>query len=194
MSRRARRQSASRMRKSKPLAMVLIGAGLVILGFTGLLLFTRSDSTAAEERSAIPLRVDFPAPELALHDLQGKAVSLTDYRGQVVLVNNWAIWCPPCKAEMPTLQAYFEDYRQQGFTIVAIESGDPARQVAEFAESYNLTFDIWLDPTQQALLAFRNPGLPSSYVVDREGKVRLAWTGAISRKMLEQYVTPLLEE
>lgn len=193
MSRRTRRQSA-RTEKSKPLALVLIGAGLVILGFTGLLLFTRSASTAAEERSAIPISVEFPAPELALHDLQGKPVSLADYRGQVVLVNNWAIWCPPCKAEMPTLQAYFEDYRQQGFTIVAIESGDPARQVAEFVESYNLTFDIWLDPTQQALLVFRNPGLPSSYVVDRDGKVRLAWTGAISRKMLEQYVTPLLEE
>ncbi len=193
MGRRSRQQPAIKG-NSNALALFLIGAGLVISGLAALLYLSRPASSAADERSAIPIRVEFPAPELALRDLQGRPVSLADYRGQVVLVNNWAVWCPPCKAEMPVLQAYFEDYRHRGFTIVAIESGDPASEVAKFVESYDLTFDVWPDPAQKAVVAFQNPGLPSSYVIDRDGIVRLAWTGAISRKMLDQHVTPLVEE
>ncbi len=140
MGRRSRQQPAIKG-NSNALALFLIGAGLVISGLAALLYLSRPASSAADERSAIPIRVEFPAPELALRDLQGRPVSLADYRGQVVLVNNWAVWCPPCKAEMPVLQAYFEDYRHRGFTIVAIESGDPASEVAKFVESYDLTFD-----------------------------------------------------
>ena len=64
----------------------------------------------------------------------------------------------------------------------------------QFVKDYGLTFPVWPDLAQKATVAFRNPGLPSSYVIDRQGVVRLAWTGAISRGMLDKYVTPLLEE
>jgi peroxiredoxin len=66
--------------------------------------------------------------------------------------------------------------------------------VQEFIETYGLTFAVWLDPQEKAMQAFRNDYLPSSYVLDKTGAVRLTWTGAISREMLEKYVTPLLEE
>jgi len=112
----------------------------------------------------------------------------------VLLVNHWATWCPPCKAEMPTLQAYYEKHGDQGFTIIAIDAGEPATEVEKFVKSHTLTFPVWLDPTQVATVVFRNPGLPSSYVIDRKGNVRLAWAGAISQKTLEKYVTPLVEE
>ncbi|OGO41331.1 MAG: hypothetical protein A2W36_04615 [Chloroflexi bacterium RBG_16_58_14] len=174
--------------------MVLIGAGLLVLGVVALVALPRPDILASDELSAIPVEVDYPAPELNLNDLQGNPVSLADHLGQVVLVNNWATWCPPCKAEMPALQAYYRDYREQGFTIIAIDAGETKEDVDAFVISYNLTFPVWLDPTQVATVVFRNPGLPSSYVIDREGGVRLAWTGAISHKMLEKYVTPLVEE
>jgi peroxiredoxin len=95
---------------------------------------------------------------------------------------------------MPTLQAFFEDHQSQSFTIVAIEAGEQPAEVAAFAQQYGLTFHVWPDPNQKALDAFRNLSLPSSYVIDRTGQVRLAWTGAIERDMLEKYVTPLLEE
>ena len=178
------------------LAMALIGAGLLALGVGALLILPKPDISAGVEDSisAVPAEVYYPAPALALIDLQGAPVSLEDYRGTVVLVNNWATWCPPCKEEMPTLQAYFEDHRQQGFTIVAIEAGEPVDEVQVFVDDYGLTFPVWPDPTLQATAAFRNPGLPSSYVIDRQGNVRLAWAGAINRQMLEKHVTPLLEE
>jgi len=95
---------------------------------------------------------------------------------------------------MPTLQAYFSEHRDEGFVLLAVEAGDPVPEVTEFVESYQLTFPILLDPSNLALRAFRNDSLPSSYVIDRQGTVRLAWTGPISLEMLERYVTPLVEE
>ena len=196
-SRRSHRKS------SPPYAAIFVGAGLLILGVVAVLLLARPEqaasstasnsSSSANEMSVVPVSVNFAAPELSLSDLKGTQ-SLTDYKGQVVLVNNWATWCPPCKAEMPTLLAYYEEHKDEGFSLIAIEAGEPAEEVAEFVADYGLTFPVWLDPQNKALIAFQNQGLPNSYVIDREGTVCLAWTGAISKSMLEKYVTPLLED
>jgi peroxiredoxin len=140
----------------------------------------------------VPVSVDFVAPELSLENINGHTESLADYRDRVELVNNWATWCPPCKAEMPTLAAYYNEHQSEGFTIIAIEAGDPLDAVAPFVQSYNLEFPIWLDPNGAALRAFGNGTLPNSYVINRSGTVRLAWTGEINKAMLEKYVTPLL--
>jgi peroxiredoxin len=188
-----------RQLREKPqiLALALIGAGLLVFGVIALVVLPKPAATTGNTpslSSAIPARVDFAAPSLSLTDLQGQSVSLADYLGQVVLVNNWATWCPPCKQEMPTLKAYFEGHRRQKFTVLAIEAGEPASEVANFVRTYGLTFPVWPDPAQKAMDAFHNDALPSSYVIDRSGRVRLAWTGAISREVLEKYITPLLEE
>jgi peroxiredoxin len=177
-------------------ALGLMGAGLLVFGILAIFLLPKTGTAnqPAEQPSSIPVAVDYAAPQLDLKDLQGQAVSLADYLGQVVLVNNWATWCPPCKAEMPTLQAFYEDHRQQNFTVIGIEAGEPTPDVAQFVKDHGLTFPVWPDVGQKSILAFRNQNLPNSYVIDRTGKVRLAWTGAISRQMLEDYVTPLLEE
>ena len=182
--------------RSKVIALALIGAGLLLLGVVALVALPKSGATAesAQERSAIPMEVSFPAPVLYLTDLEGNPVSLQELHGTVVLVNNWATWCPPCKAEMPTLQAFFEDHREKGFTIVAIDAGDPVAEIVKFVQDYGLTFPVWPDIRMKSIAAFRNQGLPSSYVIDRDGTVRLAWAGAVSRDMLEKYVTPLLKE
>ncbi len=187
-------QKRGRGENARVIALFLVGAGLLALGVAAFFMLPKQDANASDKRSAIPVPVEFPAPELELTDLEGNVVSLADYHGQVVLVNNWATWCPPCKAEMPTLQAFYEDHNEKGFTIIAIDAGDPVADVAQFVKDYGLSFPVWADLTQKATVAFRNPGLPSSYLIDRQGVVRLAWTGAISRGMLDQYVTPLLDD
>ena len=132
---------------------------------------------------------------MTLTDTRGETHSLTDYRGQVVLVNLWATWCPPCKAEMPVLQSFYDQYKGKGFTIIAINDGDPAADVAQFEKDYQLTFPIWLDPEYYATeQAFKTLNLPSSFVIDRDGIVRLMWVGEINRMMLDQYVIPIIEE
>ena len=118
---------------------------------------------------------------------------MTDYYGKVVLVNNWATWCPPCKAEMPSLQKFYEAHSGEGFMIVAVNAGDDRAPVEQFVKEYGLTFRVWLDPDGAALDAFRNANLPSSYVVDRTGIIRYAWTGEISYEMLEKYITPVIQ-
>lgn len=173
---------------------IVIGAGLILLGLAVGIMLLNQPAPTEQRAGVIPAPVNFPAPELALTRLDGHAESLADYLGQVVLVNNWATWCPPCKAEMPDLQAFYSDHQDEGFTIVAISAADAEADVRVFAQQLGLTFPIWLDPENRALEAFRNQSLPSSYVIDRNGVVRLAWTGGITRDTLEQHITPLLEE
>jgi len=176
---------------------MLIGAGLILLGVAAFLLLPANVPQSATSAGAltVPAVVQYPAPELSLNDLQGNPVSLADQRGQVVLVNLWATWCPPCKAEMPTLQAYYDEHREDGFVIVGINDGDPAADVVEFVREYKLTFPVWLDPAYIATeKAFQTMGLPSSFVIDRQGTVRLRWVGEIGAKMLDQYVTPIITE
>jgi peroxiredoxin len=192
-----RRKAGGGRSPSIILAMVMLGSGLILLGVVAFLILPRGAAAPAgstASQSTVPVRTEFPAPELKLQDIQGIPVSLEDLRGQFVLVNNWATWCPPCRKEMPDLEAYYRRHRDKDFTLVAIDAGDPAHEVISFVEEYGLTFSVWLDPKQEALRAFRNSGLPNSYVIDREGVVRLAWSGAISLDMLEKHVTPLLEE
>jgi cytochrome c biogenesis protein CcmG, thiol:disulfide interchange protein DsbE len=142
----------------------------------------------------VPMAVNYPAPQLALQNINGRSESLADFRQNVLLVNNWATWCPPCKAEMPTLEEYYEAHSVQNFMLIAIEAGDAQDAVSQFARSHDLKFRVWLDPDNASLAVFRNENLPNSYVIDKTGTVRYAWTGAISRAVLEKYVTPLMTE
>ena len=179
------------MRKATPL--LLLGLGLILIAAS--VYFIVQDTPDQSELSAVPARVNFASPELTLSDIDGVTHSLADYRGQVVLVNLWATWCPPCKAEMPTLQTFHDKYLDKGFTVIAINDGDPTPDVLQFVDDYELTFPVWLDPNYTATEdAFKTMNLPSSFIIDRKGTVRLSWVGEISNKMLEKYVTPILKE
>jgi peroxiredoxin len=186
-------------RQRKLLSLIILGAGLVFIGLAAFFTLPEPDQITdggpGIPSSTIPVEVGYSAPSLTLADLNGRQHSLKDYRGQVVLVNLWATWCPPCKAEMPTLQAYYEDYQAHGFVTIAVNDGDPAEDVAAFVGSYGLTFPVWLDPTYEATeRAFETLNLPSSFVIDREGVIRLRWVGEIDRDTLEKYVTPMILE
>jgi thiol-disulfide isomerase/thioredoxin len=132
--------------------------------------------------------VNYAAPDLALEDLAGNKVSLGDYRGSVVMVTLWATWCPPCKEEMPTLEAFYKKHKGDGFVLIAIDQEETHDVVAPFVEQNGLTFPIWLDLAYLAERKFNASGLPSSYVLDREGRVRLMWVGAISEEKLDEFV------
>lgn len=184
-----------RRKRGKQTPYLPVLAGLFFIGIAIVILaFGDAKDTPAGQETFSSLSVSYPAPELSLEHLDGRMESLADYRGEVILVNNWATWCPPCKAEMPVLEAYYEDHADQGFTIIAVEAGDPKDTVAQFVDAYGLQFEIWLDPRGASVRAFGNGSLPNSYVIDRSGTVRYAWTGEVNRQMLEKYVTPLLIE
>jgi len=182
-----------RNQKKTPIWPFLAGIGLLIVALM-LMPSDKGAPAATEGLSSVPAEVNYPAPELALDNLNGGTEALADYRDKVTLVNNWATWCPPCKAELPTLVAYYEAHAEEGFVIIGIEAGEPANEVKTFANQFQISYPVWLDPKGLSGRAFNNQNLPNSYVIDRSGMVRLAWTGQISREMLEKYVTPLLAE
>jgi len=174
--------------KTNLLPLILAGLGIIALIAVGLILST-NQGEVIESIDALtfpPIKVNQPAPELTLFDLDGNEVSLKDFRGEVILVNNWATWCPPCREEMPEFEAYYDKYKDQGFQVVAIEAGEPEAEVRGFVEG--------LDPENKSLLTFQQNSLPNSFVIDRKGNLRLAWLGAINGATLEKYVTPLLKE
>jgi len=182
--------------KTNLLPLILAGLGIITLIAVGLIL-SSNQGEAVENIDALtfpPVEVNQPAPELTLFDLDGNEVSLTDFQGEVILVNNWATWCPPCREEMPEFKAYYDKYKDQGFQVVAIEAGEPEAEVRNFVEQAGLDFVILLDPENKSLITFQHNSLPNSFVIDRKGNLRLAWLGAINGPTLEKYVTPLLKE
>ena len=184
------------IQKTNYLPIILAIIGLIVLVAVCLIL-RPNPGEANEDLFGLafpPNEVNQPAPELTLFDLDGEEVSLTDFMGEVILVNNWATWCPPCRQEMPEFQDYFENHQDQGFQVVAVEAGQPEKEVRTFVEQLELDFVILLDPENKSLVTFQNSSLPNSFVIDRKGNLRLAWLGAINEATLEQYVTPLLEE
>ena len=131
--------------------MVIFGSGLILLGLAAFMTWPRTETEpeapASNSVSSVPVEVNYAAPELELSALGGTQQSLADYLGSVVLVNLWATWCPPCKAEMPTLEAYYNDHQADGFVTIAVNDGDPEDAVETFANNYGLSFPIeCLDP------------------------------------------------
>jgi len=191
----AKSKKKYRRKQKQQFPVLPIAIGLLLIGFALLTLKPSTvENNTGTANSVVPIKVSYGAPELSLQNIQGETEQLTDYLGQVVLVNNWATWCPPCKAEMPTLVAFHNEHNADGFSVIAVEAGEPLETVSPFVKSFEMTFPVWLDPNGDALRAFGNGTLPNSYVIDRTGNVRYAWTGEISKAMLEKYVTPLIAE
>ena len=120
------------------------------------------------------------APALERPDLAGDFHRLEDYRGEVVLINFWASWCPPCVHEMPSMQLLEDELREEGFRILAVNLGEDEDTIRRFIEEEVQTeFTILLDPEQDSLDDWRAMAYPTSYVVDREGRLRYYLFGAI---------------
>jgi peroxiredoxin len=110
------------------------------------------------------------AADFTLADLQGKRWHLQDLRGKVMLVNFWATWCPPCRKEMPDLQALYDKFKDQGFVVLAISDEDMAK-VSPFIAERKIGYPILLDPGRKANEAYIVEGIPKSFVYDRGGKL-----------------------
>jgi peroxiredoxin len=108
--------------------------------------------------------------DFTLTDLGGNSWTLKQLRGKVVLVNFWATWCPPCRKEMPDLQALYNRFKDQGFVILAI-SDEEAEKVKPFLAERNITYPVMLDPGRKVNDLFEVVGIPKSFVYDRSGKL-----------------------
>lgn len=123
-----------------------------------------------------------PAPEFHANLLaDGARVSLSQYRGQVVLLNIWATWCAPCEAEMPAIQRLYQELGPEGLRVLAVSVDVEAgpSEVKRWATDRRLTFDILHDPSRKIESLYRTIGVPESFVIDREGRVVKRVTGYV---------------
>lgn len=162
---------------------VLVALSLLVLGAGIWQLQASQGQTIAEPKPTSDVAPRSIAPDFALQTADGQTVRLRDLRGKVVLLNFWATWCPPCKAEMPDLDALHREYgASQGFVVLGVNMEEGAEAVAAFAAERKITFPLLLDSDGQVsgrLFAVRS--LPTSLIIDREGFIRDAWTGQISK-------------
>lgn len=131
------------------------------------------------------------APDFTLPDLNGKQISLSDYKGKVVLLNFWATWCPPCRLEMPTIEKAYQKYKTKGFEVLAVSvDAGPKSAIQHFLQELDLSFQVLLDPDMETLRTFRSSALPTTVVIDRRGNIRWRelgyrdWTDPESMKLI----------
>jgi thiol-disulfide isomerase/thioredoxin len=185
----ARRGKESKRRRNTLLiGFLMIGGGILILA--SMVLYSITNSSAGN-----PTRVKIGAPlgNFTLTDLTGKSVHLSDYAGKAVLINAWATWCPPCKAEMPTLTQYYQAHRNQGFVLLAVNAGDSQNTPADFVSQNGLSFPVLLDPGASVLDAMGINDFPTSVLVGRDGIVKTVHLGSYTSQTLESEITPFLQ-
>jgi cytochrome c biogenesis protein CcmG, thiol:disulfide interchange protein DsbE len=130
-----------------------------------------------------PARVDIglPVPAYRSTTVAGDSVSLEALRGKVVLLNVWATWCHPCREEMPELRAILARYESRGLELIGVSvDSDGARDlVREFMTEFEMTFPVWLDPSERISTQFLLVGVPTTFLIDRDGVLRWRKTGPI---------------
>lgn len=173
------------------LLKALIGGGLILLvaALVGFFWINQPASPASGE----PLRAGVKMTEFSLQDIQGKIVRLSDYAGKTVLVNTWATWCPPCRAEMPALNAFYQQHQADGFVILAINAGETQTEAADFARQYSLKFPVLLDSDQRLMDRLNIHDFPTSVLIGKDGLVKTIHVGMLTPDMIQSEILPLIQ-
>jgi peroxiredoxin len=142
---------------------------LCIILFCG---FSQSGLVSATDTQTLPpVEQAFVAPDFTLTSESGKTYRLADFRGKVVLINFWATWCPPCRREMPSMNRMWQKVKDKGVQVLAIDVGEDADTIFEFIGSYPVSFPLLMDLDGSVIKQYPVTGLPTSYIVNPQGKV-----------------------
>jgi len=162
----------------------------LVLGGAWTLINRIPQTTPAADLPAAPIK-GHPAPEIVLGTLDGQTVRLSDFRGKPVIVNFWATWCPPCRAETPELQALHRELGDKvvllGVNVTSQDNGD----VAGFVREFGVTYPILMDVDGKAFQDYNILGLPTTIFIDRNGIVNEVFTGAVNKAYIESKLPEL---
>ncbi len=132
------------------------------------------------------------APEISALDLENNPVRLSDYLGRVVVLDFWTGGCGPCLIDMAQMEGLYQQYRDEGLTVLAVNQGEPLEDVVELLRLLPVTYPIAIDQRGESTKRYGVMAVPTSYLLDRTGVVRDKVLGEISRERLEAMLTPLL--
>ncbi len=156
----------------------------------------RDNANASSSGTSAAPQQGFLAPDFSLPTTTGETIRLSDLRGQAVLVNLWATWCPPCRAEMPAIEKVYNEYKEEGFVVLAVNMTyqDTPGRIAPFVAEHGLTFPILLDETGDMANDYQLRSLPSSYFITREGIINeVVIGGPMSEALLRTRVEEILK-
>ncbi|MEE9492263.1 MAG: TlpA disulfide reductase family protein [Gammaproteobacteria bacterium] len=117
------------------------------------------------------------APDFTLKSNHGKNVKLSDLRGDVVMINFWATWCGPCRQEMPALEALYQEYQDLGFTILGVNVEEDSSKATSMIKDFGISFPVLFDTSSKASKLYDVSTMPSTVLVDRDGKIRYLHRG-----------------
>ncbi len=168
---------------------------VILAGGIGWIWFSAVDPAVySAQRIAAP-QTGFLAPDFSLETPEGEIYSLSALRGRPVLVNLWASWCGPCRAEMPAMERIFNQYKDQGFLVLAVNATnqDNVVDAQRFGETYDLTFPILLDTDGRVSALYQLRALPSSFFISPDGKIQeVVIGGPMAEALLRTRVENLL--
>jgi len=160
------------------------------------IIFSRVDENQFDVHSNSVPFPGFEAPDFLVSDHNEASVSLSDYKGQTVLLNFWASWCSPCREEMPAMERIYREYKDQGFEILALNSThqDSRQKAIVFADELGLSFPILFDEDGSASKQYQIQALPSSFFIDADGVIQdVVFGGPMSEALLRIRVQNLLK-
>lgn len=173
---------------------ILLFLGVLFLGSAWILESREPAESAAEAATAGEApAVGYRAPDFTLSTLNGEEFTLSEYRGQPVVLNFWATWCPPCRAEIPYFQEASVKYNGQ-VAIIGVDDGETAAQVAPFAREMGITYPLPIDEQSLVSRRYRVNSLPSTYFVDAAGIIQHLHIGLINQAVLEDQIEKLLRD
>lgn len=133
------------------------------------------------------------AKDFTLRDINNRKVNLKDFRGKTVMLNFWATWCAPCRQEMPSMEKLYRQFKDKGFVVLSVASGDDSSSVAQFIKEYNITFPALLDADFEVSEYYKVWSLPTTYFISPDGKITgMAYGGRDwSTKTAAQYIASI---
>jgi peroxiredoxin len=142
----------------------------VVVTVMVIILSLKLNDSAFKFSNQVAIEDNVPAPDFTFPGLDGKKVSLSDYKGKVVLVNIWATWCPPCVDEMPSMEKLYQKFKGQNFEILAVSiDASGLKAVAPFMRKFNLTFPALIDSKGAINAVYGVTGVPESFIIDKQG-------------------------
>lgn len=134
------------------------------------------------------------APDLALTTFQGETITLSELRGRVVVINFWASWCPPCREEAPYLERTWRKYRDRKVTFIGVNYADTEKKALAFIEEFDITYPNGPDVGTRIAQAYRIQGVPETFFVDKQGRMRGMHLGQLRPPQLDEKIEELLRE
>lgn len=180
----------------QPIQRRVFYAILLVVGLAWIFISADRSGTSTVVGEIPAPREGFLAPDFSLNTPNGEIITLSDLRGQAVLVNLWATWCPPCRAEMPAMQKLYDEYKDQGFIVLAVNMTyqDNPAAIVPFVQENGLDFPILIEETGKVAEQYELRSLPSSFFIDRNGIIQeVIIGGPMSEALLRTRIESILQ-